>query len=394
MEFVRHSTHSVFDSMLQNAKGTRLLLVRESTVDLLQLINQRLHRTLRFPTAVSAAAISPSGQWIAFVSGLILTRYNLGTQTQTQTTLPAYLDTLSINDNGDCALTAQRFIDGTVYKVTGSNVTEQKVDPLFGRKFLWLNGSVLKIADSSRYGTPGSLVAAPALVHGYFDGWAVMENGKVIGPTATYDFAATISEAHDCGKYIVVRLADKYAAVKKADATLQAIPQSDLWPLIQPRRVAVGGSLKTHTGIQLTLVQGDGKLTLSGPATFLKKFFFVTVNDKKFQINGSSGSVEITTAILATEVKQLFLSDSEFNGNASALFTATTLNPIRTPVTISQYLARADNPLMGAQVLGAKRTAIVAPTEYLYGETSPLMLARTLETARRPISISEYIEQV
>jgi hypothetical protein len=380
--------------MLQNAKGTRLLLVRESTVDLLQLINQRLHRTLRFPIAASAAAISPSGQWIAFVSGLLLTRYFLGTQTQTQTTLPDYTDVLTVNDNGDCALTAQRFIDGTVYKVTGSNVTTQKLDPLFGRKFLWLNGSNLRIADATRYGTPGSLVAAPALVLGYFDGWAVLENGKVIGPTATYDFAAPISEAYDCGKYVVVRLADKYSAVKKADATKQDIPQSDIHPVKQPRRIAVAAGLKTHTGIQLALVQGDGKLTLSGPVAFLKKFFFVTINDKKFPIDGSTGSVDITTAILTTEVKQLFLSDSEFNGSTAALLTATTLNPVRYPLTLSQYLARADNPLMGTQDLGAKRNVVTAPTEYQYGSTSAIMSARTLETKRSALSVSEYIEQV
>lgn len=394
MEFVRHSTHSVFDSMLQNAKGTRFLLVRETTVDLLQLINLRIHRTMRFSNAASAASISPSGNWLAFVSGKNLTRFNIATQTQTELQLPDFLDVLSVNDSGDCALTAQRFNDGTVYKVTGSSVAKQTLDPLFGRKFLSLVGSTLKIADASRYGMPGSLTAAPAMVMGYFAGWAVLENGKVIGPTLTYDFAQTISAAYDCGKYIVVRLADKYSAVKKADATKQDIPQSDLYAVVQPRRNVVGANLKTTTGLQFTIVQGDGKLTLSGPVSYLKNVFFVTINNTKFAVDGSTGSMDIVTGILATEIKQVYFSESEFNGNASGFYSATSLNAIRNPLVLSEYVFPSDNQLMAAQDLGAQRSVVAAPTEYQYGDPSPFMLTTTLNPVRSPISISSYLEQV
>lgn len=392
MEFVKHEQHRAFNSVLQNANGTRLLVLRETTVEVYVVANLSVSRILSFGAAPSAASISPNGQYISFVNGLTLTTYTIATQTRVDVQLPDYCDVCSTNDLGETVLTAQRFIDGTAYKVVGSVVSTINIGNLTGRKFI-ANGSTLKVADAKRYGTVGTMVTATDLIVGFYQGdYVVVADGKVIGQTATFDFAERIYESFDCGRYIVVRLATKYSAVKKADMTKADIPQSDLVPMVAPPRIAIGPTLKAHTGEQLTITQGSGNLTIAGPDAFLSKFKFVTINATKYPVSFVAGSSTITTDILASAVVQLYLNTQENNALTSGFANASKFAIVRTPITESVYSVRSDNALMGVQTLAAKRTPVTSPANYVYGDISPLMTARTLDVQRQKVSVAAYVE--
>lgn len=391
MEFVKHEQHTAFGSVLQNDNGTRLVVLRENTVDLYLAENLSVNRALRFGAAATAASISPSGQFIAFVNGLTLSTFNIGTRVRVDVEIPEICDVCSVSDSGETVLTAQRFIDGTAYKVVGSVVSKINIGALTGRKFL-VNGATLKVADAKRYGPVGTMVAATDLIMGFYQGdYVVGADGKVIGPTKTFNFAERIYESYNCGRYIVVRLATKYSAVKKADMTRVEIPQSELFPLLAPERLAVGPTLKAYTGDQLTITQNDGTLTIAGPDAFLAKFRFVTINATKFPVSFVNGSATVTTAILKADVKQLFLSTKENDALTAGFANATKFNISRTVVSFVGYDARSDNPLMAIQELPATRKP-VSFTEYNYGDKFVLMTTRSLDVQRQSVSLTSFVE--
>jgi hypothetical protein len=391
MEFVKHEQHRAFNTVLQSAKGTRLLVLRETTVEVYVVANLSVSRILSFGAAPSAASISPNGQYISFVNGLTLTTYTIATKTRVDVQLPDYCDLCSTNDLGETVLTAQRFIDGTAYKVVGSVLSTINIGNLTGRKFI-ANGSTLRVSDEKRYGTVGSMVTATDLIIGMYHTHTVVADGKVIGPSTTFDFAERIYESFDCGRYVVVRLATKYAAVKKADTTKADIPQSDLATMVVPTRIAIGPTLKAYTGEQLTITQGSGSLTISGPDAFLSKFKFVTINSTKFPVSFVAGSVTITTAILASAVVQLYLNTQESNALTSGFANATQLIISRKIVTVPNYVTRTDNPLMGLQPPLAPTRKIVAITGYDYGDKFSLMTARAVAVTRQKIAVTSYDE--
>lgn len=392
MEFVKHDQHESFDSVLQNAKGTRLLVLRENSVDLYISANLGVHRILQFGVTAGAAAISPSGQFISFISADTLSTYSIATREKTDVVLPDVCDVVSVNNAGEAVATANRFIDGTAYKVVGSNVSTINIGNLTGRKFL-VNGTVLKVADAKRYGPVGSLVTATDLILGYYAGdYVVIADGKVIGPSTTYDFAERIYESFDCGRYIVVRLATKYAAVKKLDMTKVEIPQSDLVPMVAPWRIAIGPTLKAYTGDQLVITQGSGSLTISGPDAFLSKYIYVTINKTKFPVSFVNGSATITTDILASAVVQVYLSQQFSEVSTSAFANATQFITSRNAITVTGYDVRSDNALMAVQALPGVRVPVAIAGNYMYGDPSPIMTARTFATQRQAVSVSSYTE--
>lgn len=392
MEFIKRSTQLPFREIAQNAKGD-VIAVLDITpkVRIFRLINQGMVKLAEFSSFPFAISVSPSGQYVAYTTGTTAVLFNTYTKQTVNTNIGAYCDLVSVNDAGEILLLRQESNDGAAIKVVGSTVSQVALGPLAGNKFI-INGTVVKVADAKRYGVPGALVTATDLIIGFYGDHVVVADGKVIGPSSTADIGERILESTNCGRYIVVRTATKYVAVHKVSMSKSTLTATSLLPVLVPRKIAVGPTLKAHTGEQVTVTQGEGTLTISGPVAWIGKFISVTVNATKFDVAFVDGSVTLTTAILETAVTQLYFSDSEFSMQTEVLAYAPTLFATKSVIAPTEYGFVSGNDLVASLNPSKVGVKIDAPTQYIVMDRTPLMDARTLLSAQRAIAISSYEE--
>lgn len=393
MEFLKHSQQTKFSMTAQSADGFRIATLTPTAIEMFQFANLELSKVDAMRNVYATTiAISPSGRYVLLVTGVGAYVYEWVTKLSRPIAFPSFCDVAAINDAGEVFAMRQKSIDGIVFKVTATESTTLNFGPLYGTKRL-VAGTTLKVSDATRYGTLGALTAATGLIVGFFGDFVVTADGKVKGPVSTYDFAEQIFEATDCGKFVVVRLAQKYKAIKKSNMAVSEMPQSYVAPIPAPKVIAIGTSLKAHTGEQLAIVQGDGTLTISGPAAWLSKYVQLVINDTQFFVSFVAGSVTITTNILKTAIKQIYLSLSEFDAPTETLAFSPVLLSVKSVVAFDNYSFFAGNALAGS--LNPDRVSVkVGITEYKYLNRTPLMDARTLLTETNKVAFTSYIEAV
>lgn len=391
MEFIKHSQQPTFRALVHSADGTRIVALTESSVDLYLFANLAVHQVFSFKRVAEAIAISPSGRYVVGVLGTTAFVFDWQTQTLKSVGLASYCDTVVVNDAGEFFVLRQKSIDGTIYKVSDSETTVLNAGPLYGKKAIG-STNPLKVSDANRYGVPGALTTVTDLIIGFHENFVVVADGKVIGPSSTHNFAERIYASYDCGLYIVVRLISKYAAVKKSTMAVSDLPQSDLTPTLVPKSIAVGTSLRAHTGEQLTIVQGAGTLQINGPANWLAKFVVLTINTTTFDVVFVDGSVTVITDILATAVVQLYFGTNAFEFPTEMLAFATVLVTAGEKVLPDTYGFVTTNGLAGSAVPSMVSEEVLAPTEYLYLNRTPFLDARTLLVQGVKVAVTSYVE--